>query len=185
MPERQSLPSSGVQWIPPHITTEEVQKYLDENTRLILAIMEYQNLGKSDECAQLQAQLQKNLVFLAALADAQPPTYPSQTPQQSTGQQEPQMQQPQPAKNQQQSLYSPQLATPQQQTLCPTQRMAFQFSASQLMQGQMGAAALGTAGTLVDVQGGGSGGKHDNLATSSGGSQGNSASRRGWRDSIF
>uniref|UniRef100_A0A803MUU3 SS18 N-terminal domain-containing protein n=2 Tax=Chenopodium quinoa TaxID=63459 RepID=A0A803MUU3_CHEQI len=62
------------------ITTEQIQKYLDENKQLILAIMESQNMGKINECAQYQAQLQKNLMYLAAIADAQPPasTGPSQ-----------------------------------------------------------------------------------------------------------
>ncbi|PWA49354.1 SSXT-like protein [Artemisia annua] len=60
----------------PHaiITTENIQKCLEENKNLILAIMEYQNLGKFQECAQYQAVLQKNLMSLAAIADAQPPT---------------------------------------------------------------------------------------------------------------
>ncbi|KAJ1254643.1 hypothetical protein BS78_K015100 [Paspalum vaginatum] len=34
------------------ITTEQIQKYLDENKQLILAILENQNLGKLAECAQ-------------------------------------------------------------------------------------------------------------------------------------
>ncbi|KAL1220700.1 GRF1-interacting factor 2 [Cardamine amara subsp. amara] len=61
--------------IPPtsNITTEQIQKYLDENKKLIMAIMENQNLGKLAECAQYQAHLQKNLMYLAAIADAQPP----------------------------------------------------------------------------------------------------------------
>ncbi|CAN8295929.1 unnamed protein product [Cochlearia groenlandica] len=56
-----------------NITTDQIQKYLDENKKLILAIMENQNLGKLPECAQYQAVLQKNLMYLAAIADAQPP----------------------------------------------------------------------------------------------------------------
>ncbi|KAJ0245311.1 GRF1-interacting factor 2 [Hirschfeldia incana] len=58
---------------PSNITTEQIQKYLDENKKLIIAIMENQNLGKLAECAQYQALLQKNLMYLAAIADAQPP----------------------------------------------------------------------------------------------------------------
>lgn len=65
---------------PANITTEQIQKYLDENKQLILAILDNQNLGKLAECAQYQAQLQKNLLYLAAIADAQPPT-PSVRPQ--------------------------------------------------------------------------------------------------------
>ncbi|KAJ8900652.1 hypothetical protein K2173_025429 [Erythroxylum novogranatense] len=65
---------------PTNITTEQIQKYLDENKRLILAILDNQNLGKLAECAQFQAQLQRNLMYLAAIADAQPqaPTMPPQ-----------------------------------------------------------------------------------------------------------
>ncbi|XP_073016098.1 GRF1-interacting factor 3-like isoform X1 [Primulina eburnea] len=64
-----------------NITTEQIQKYLDENKKLILAILDNQNLGKLAECAQYQAQLQKNLMYLAAIADAQPQTLsPSMPP---------------------------------------------------------------------------------------------------------
>ncbi|KAG8093250.1 hypothetical protein GUJ93_ZPchr0012g19111 [Zizania palustris] len=50
------------------------EQHLDENKRLILAILENQNLGKLAECSQYQAQLQKNLLYLAAIADTQPQT---------------------------------------------------------------------------------------------------------------
>ncbi|CAN4125042.1 unnamed protein product [Withania somnifera] len=55
-------------------------QYLDENKTLILAILDHQNLGKLAECAQYQAKLQKNLMYLAAIADAQPqsPAIPTQ-----------------------------------------------------------------------------------------------------------
>ncbi|XP_062091314.1 GRF1-interacting factor 3-like [Humulus lupulus] len=65
---------------PTNITTEQIQKYLDENKKLILAILDNQNLGKLAECAQYQAQLQKNLMYLAAIADAQPQA-PAMPPQ--------------------------------------------------------------------------------------------------------
>ncbi|KAL6557115.1 GRF1-interacting factor [Orobanche minor] len=55
-------------------TSRERKKYLDENKKLILAILDNQHLGKLAECAQYQAQLQKNLMYLAAIADAQPQT---------------------------------------------------------------------------------------------------------------
>lgn len=55
-----------------NITTEHIQKYLDENKQLILAILDNQNLGKLNECAQYQAKLQQNLMYLAAIADSQP-----------------------------------------------------------------------------------------------------------------
>jgi hypothetical protein len=48
-----------------------------------MAIMENQNLGKLAECAQYQALLQKNLMYLAAIADAQPPP-PTPGPSPST-----------------------------------------------------------------------------------------------------
>lgn len=55
-----------------NITTEQIQKYLDDNKKLILAIMDNQNHGKLTDCAHYQALLQKNLMYLAAIADAQP-----------------------------------------------------------------------------------------------------------------
>ncbi|KAL2893364.1 GRF1-interacting factor 3 [Bienertia sinuspersici] len=74
---------------PANITTEQIQKYLDENKKLILAILDNQNLGKLAECAQYQAQLQKNLMYLAAIADAQPQmaTVPAQVAPHPTMQQ--------------------------------------------------------------------------------------------------
>ncbi|KAL0403265.1 UNVERIFIED_CONTAM: G-interacting factor 2 [Sesamum radiatum] len=64
------------------VSTEQIQKYLDENKNLIMAILEGQNMGKVAECAQYQAILQKNLMYLAAIADAQPQgsAAPSQFP---------------------------------------------------------------------------------------------------------
>ncbi|KAK7317089.1 hypothetical protein RJT34_01030 [Clitoria ternatea] len=56
----------------PTLTTEQIQKCLEENKELIIAIMEGQNLGKFTEIAQFQAKLQHNLTFLAKLADAGP-----------------------------------------------------------------------------------------------------------------
>ena len=57
---------------PKVVTTELIQKYLDETQQLILAILENQNVGKLAECARYQARLQQNLMYLAAIADAQP-----------------------------------------------------------------------------------------------------------------
>ncbi|CAI5473706.1 unnamed protein product [Closterium sp. Yama58-4] len=68
------------------ITTELIQKYLDENKQLILAILDNQNLGKLNECAQYQARLQQNLMYLAAIADAQPQVPPPQAPTVQPGQ---------------------------------------------------------------------------------------------------
>ncbi|KAF9605308.1 hypothetical protein IFM89_015924 [Coptis chinensis] len=47
-------------------------RYLDENKSLILKILENQNYGKLSECAENQARLQRNLMYLAAIADSQP-----------------------------------------------------------------------------------------------------------------
>ncbi|XP_039026480.1 GRF1-interacting factor 2-like [Hibiscus syriacus] len=72
-----------------NITTEQIQKYLDENKELIMAIMENQNQGKMAESASYQAKLQQNLMYLAKIADAQPQgSASSQTPQQPVMQQE-------------------------------------------------------------------------------------------------
>ncbi|KAJ0553613.1 putative transcription factor SSXT family [Helianthus annuus] len=74
---------------PNAITTEQIQKCLDDNKNLIMAILENQNLGKFQECAQYQAVLQKNLMYLAAIADAQPPAPGPPAPQTSTPQMPP------------------------------------------------------------------------------------------------
>lgn len=52
------------------MTTEMVQKMLDENQQLILAIVENQKLGKYKDCASYQQRLQENLVKLASIADS-------------------------------------------------------------------------------------------------------------------
>jgi hypothetical protein len=62
----------GATSAPAVVTTELIQKYLDENQQLILAILENQNVGKLVECAKYQTKLQENLMYLAAIADAQP-----------------------------------------------------------------------------------------------------------------
>ncbi|XP_055831474.1 GRF1-interacting factor 1-like [Solanum dulcamara] len=53
-------------------TTDHIQQFLDENKSLILKIVESQNSGKISECAESQAKLQRNLMYLAAIADSQP-----------------------------------------------------------------------------------------------------------------
>ncbi|KAG6493443.1 hypothetical protein ZIOFF_048429 [Zingiber officinale] len=56
---------------PNQVTTDIIQQYLDENKQLILAILDNQNAGKAEECAENQAKLQRNLMYLAAIADGQ------------------------------------------------------------------------------------------------------------------
>nr|QCO76347.1 GRF1-interacting factor [Tamarix hispida] len=57
-----------------NVTTDHIQQYLDENKSLILKIVESQSAGKLSECAENQARLQRNLMYLAAIADSQPQT---------------------------------------------------------------------------------------------------------------
>ncbi|KAK9292438.1 hypothetical protein L1049_020410 [Liquidambar formosana] len=45
---------------------------VDENNALILKILKNQNSGELSECAENQAKLQQNLMYLAAIADCQP-----------------------------------------------------------------------------------------------------------------
>ncbi|KAK4775118.1 hypothetical protein SAY86_010053 [Trapa natans] len=59
-------------YYPNNVTTDHIQQYLDENKSLILKIVESQNSGKLSECAENQAKLQRNLMYLAAIADSQP-----------------------------------------------------------------------------------------------------------------
>ena len=72
--------------------TSRSPQFLDDNQLLILAILENQKLGKLDVCSlcvvcgrspfpnlsqpvvSLQTRLQSNLVYLASLADHQPPS---------------------------------------------------------------------------------------------------------------
>ncbi|KAF4377325.1 hypothetical protein CsatB_028904 [Cannabis sativa] len=72
-------------YYPNNVTTDHIQQYLDENKSLILKIVESQNSGKLGECAENQARLQRNLMYLAAIADSQPqpPTMHSQYPSSS------------------------------------------------------------------------------------------------------
>ncbi|KAL3520937.1 hypothetical protein ACH5RR_019086 [Cinchona calisaya] len=69
-------------YYPSNVTTDHIQQYLDENKSLILKIVESQNSGKLSECAENQAKLQRNLMYLAAIADSQPqpPSMHSQYP---------------------------------------------------------------------------------------------------------
>lgn len=108
-----------------NITTEQIQKYLDENKKLILAILDNQNLGKLAECAQYQAQLQKNLMYLAAIADAQPQT-PALPPQMA----------PHPAMQQGFYMQHPQAAAMAQQQGMFPQKMPMQFGNPHQMQDQ-------------------------------------------------
>ncbi|XP_024991074.1 GRF1-interacting factor 2-like [Cynara cardunculus var. scolymus] len=193
--------NSGTSFSPNAITTEQIQKCLDDNKNLILAILENQNLGKFQECAQYQAILQKNLMYLAAIADAQPPTTQSQP---SIPSQMPPNSMPQQANSFMQQHQQP--ATPQQGGGSVVPKLPFQLNAlrtqdqqqqllqfqQQQLQAQMGlrpngmlgmhqamqSAMAGNPGALMDGRGGM---KQDGSEAASGGDgQGKS---RGGRDS--
>ncbi|XP_043726035.1 GRF1-interacting factor 2-like [Telopea speciosissima] len=127
---------------PTNITTEQIQKYLDENKKLILAILDNQNLGKLAECAQYQAQLQKNLMYLAAIADAQPQaanTPPQMPPHPAMQQGGHYVQYPQAAMAHQPGVFAPRAPlqfNPQQ--MQEQQQLQLQQQHQQAMQGPMG-----------------------------------------------
>ncbi|XP_068487202.1 GRF1-interacting factor 2-like [Phaseolus vulgaris] len=102
--------------VPRTITTNDVQWYLDENKRLIMAIFENMTLRKFDNCAQYQQQLQKNLMYLATLADWQH----SQTQGMSSQLQK--MMQPE------YYMQHPQIAAPAQQLRISPPNMPLQFA---------------------------------------------------------
>ncbi|XP_076804121.1 uncharacterized protein LOC143448320 [Clavelina lepadiformis] len=52
------------------VSSETIQKLLDENCHLIQCIADYQSKGKMQECAQYQQVLHRNLVWLATVADS-------------------------------------------------------------------------------------------------------------------
>ncbi|KAJ8632704.1 hypothetical protein MRB53_026040 [Persea americana] len=62
---------------PNSVTTDMIQQYLDENKQLILQILDSQSSGKLGDCAENQARLQRNLMYLATIADSQPQPSPS------------------------------------------------------------------------------------------------------------
>lgn len=177
------------------VSTEQIQKYLDENKNLIMAILENQNLGKMAECAQYQAILQKNLMYLAAIADAQPQGtgMPSQDP----------MQLPTSSVTLQGNfpVLQTQASPTQQQPGAPVSKLPFQvnalrpqdqqnqqlqFQQQQLLQAQFGLGGgangglhqlmqpgVGNLGNLMHLQGS----QQRTLEPNSGNGQGNSSSR--------
>ncbi|KAK9805445.1 hypothetical protein WJX73_008009 [Symbiochloris irregularis] len=66
-------------------SSEVIQQYLEDNDKLIQAILENLNAGRLQDGALYQTRLQQNLMWLAAIADAQPhpapaPATPAQQP---------------------------------------------------------------------------------------------------------
>ena len=75
MSGEQAGPSSvtpGDAAAPSVVTTELIQKYLDDIHQLIFGILDNQKVGQLAECAKYQTKLQENLMYLAAIADAKP-----------------------------------------------------------------------------------------------------------------
>ncbi|XP_064015967.1 SS18-like protein 2 [Pogoniulus pusillus] len=56
------------------VSQETLQQLLEENDQLIRCIMEYQNKGRAADCVQYQHILHRNLIYLATIADATPPS---------------------------------------------------------------------------------------------------------------
>ncbi|KAJ7561398.1 hypothetical protein O6H91_03G026500 [Diphasiastrum complanatum] len=166
------------------ITTELIQKYLDENKQLILAILDNQNLGKLRECAAYQSKLQQNLMYLAAIADAQPqaPTATVQVLPSSmmqSGQQQYLQQQQQPQQVSQQSLLGQvgQNSVHYMQQAQPT--LHSQQQQQQVMSSQHGMMPSGNKGMSMSQTDSGIGGNGPASANftefSRGGNAGNSA----------
>ncbi|KAK9061378.1 hypothetical protein SSX86_018559 [Deinandra increscens subsp. villosa] len=134
-----------------NVTTDHIQQYLDENKSLILKIVESQNSGKMAECAEHQAKLQRNLMYLAAIADSQPqaPTLHSQYPQGGMMQQGG-------------GHYMQQQQQQQAQQMSPQALMAARSSMmySQQQQQQYSSLQQGMHGHLGMNSGGGGGGLH-------------------------
>lgn len=51
--------------------SEKIDKLLEENHQLIIAALECQNRGRFQDCLKYQERLQRNLFYLASLADSQ------------------------------------------------------------------------------------------------------------------
>ena len=54
-----------------HLSADMVQRILDENQQLILAVIENQQTNNTHECAQYLQNLQRNLMMLATIGDGQ------------------------------------------------------------------------------------------------------------------
>eukprot|EP00884_Botryococcus_braunii_P014965 jgi/Botrbrau1/2346/Bobra.39_1s0033.1 len=59
-------------------TTELIQQYLEDNERLIHAVMENMAAGRLESVAKYQQRLQQNLMYLASVADSYQPTATAQ-----------------------------------------------------------------------------------------------------------
>ncbi|KAH9607840.1 hypothetical protein KSS87_018333 [Heliosperma pusillum] len=144
-----------------NVTTDHIQQYLDENKSLILKIVESQNSGKLNECAENQARLQRNLMYLAAIADAQPqqPTmhsqqYPQSSMMQSGGhymQQQAQQMSPQALMAARSSmLYSQQAYSALQQTQAQSSQMGLSSAGLSMLHGAASSSGMLGGGSYSD-----------------------------------
>lgn len=129
-------------YYPNNVTTDHIQQYLDENKSLILKIVESQNSGKLSECAENQARLQRNLMYLAAIADSQPqpPTMHAQYP--SSGMMQPGAHYMQ---HQQAQQMTPQSLMAARSSMLYTQQ-PFPALQQQALHGQLGMSSGGSSG---------------------------------------
>ncbi|CAH9111038.1 unnamed protein product [Cuscuta europaea] len=166
----------------PILTQHQIQKILQDNTKLILAIMECNNLGKMAESAEYLDILQENLTYLAAMADVVPPqgsevasqepVISGSAPPQETQLVPPESHASSSVRTQEQSadpvmnppppLLQPNAALPPQEHVLQQQQQQFQsclgfarFSSMSGMQQIMRAAGQATSGSngCMDVQG--------------------------------
>uniref|UniRef100_A0A8C3NX68 SS18 like 2 n=1 Tax=Cyanoderma ruficeps TaxID=181631 RepID=A0A8C3NX68_9PASS len=56
------------------VNQDTLQRLLEENDQLIRCIVEYQSKGRASDCVEYQHILHRNLIYLATIADATPPT---------------------------------------------------------------------------------------------------------------
>lgn len=54
-----------------HLSADMVQRILDENQQLILAVIENQRMNDTHACSQYLSKLQRNLMMLGTIGDAQ------------------------------------------------------------------------------------------------------------------
>nr|CAD1841727.1 unnamed protein product [Ananas comosus var. bracteatus] len=145
------------------VTTDIIQQYLDENKQLILAILDNQSSGKAEECAQNQARLQRNLMYLAAIADSQPqvPTAAQHLPNSVMQQGSRYMQHPQAQQMTPQSLLAARSAMLYAQSPMSVLQQQQQQAA---LHGHFGMAAGGSSGGFNMLHGESGGGGNGALA---------------------
>ncbi|CAI0433975.1 unnamed protein product [Linum tenue] len=140
-------------YYPNNVTTDHIQQYLDENKSLILKIVESQNSGKLSECAENQARLQRNLMYLAAIADSQPqpPTMHSQFP--SSGIVQPGMHYMQQQQQQAQQMTPQALMAARSSMMYSQQQPYMSLQQQQTLNSQLGmSGGSGTSGGLHMMQ---------------------------------